>query len=217
MGKKRKPKRPTTTKIYKFIDKIPAQKNTDSKIEKKVIKASGKNLSIKSPWPNRYFASKSAFFFTLILLCFSFVGGMSVTGLLLFSENIGTSGILVLPSPSPSSSLPPEPSIEVDVYSDKGCNQALSHINWGEIVVGGSVYRTVYIKNSGDTATVLNFVTKNFSPVEIEEHMYLYWDYDGSSLEAGQVKKILLTLTVDNQITDLGGFNFDIIFVCVPK
>jgi archaellum component FlaG (FlaF/FlaG flagellin family) len=40
--------------------------------------------------------------------------------------------------------------VNVGVYSDAGCTQNLKTIDWGSVYPGGSVPRTIYVKNTGN-------------------------------------------------------------------
>jgi len=163
-------------------------------------------------------ADKTLVFASLLAVSLALVGGISAVGLLQSSERIGTSGIVVRPtppspppSPPPPSPPPPEPTIEIDVYSDPGCTQVMSSVEWGSIEAGGSVDRVVYIKNAGDYGVTLSLTTDNWSPAGAADYLALSWDYDGSALGPGGVVGVTLTLSVNSSVSGIDSFSFDIV------
>lgn len=157
----------------------------------------------------------------LFFAVISVVGSVSVVGLLQSSESVGSSGIVVQSPPPPAPALPsappPEPKIDIDVYSDWGCTVSLTRVEWGSVEAGGSVDRVVYVRNAGDYGVVLSLLTEGWDPAGASEHMGVSWDYDGGPIEAGGVVEIVLTLSVEASTPVLGGFTFDIVFVGVAS
>ena len=148
----------------------------------------------------------------ILLAMLSFVGGFSVIGLLQSTENLNSSGIVTQPSPpSTPSPVPPEPDIEIDVYSDSGCTQRISSVEWGSIDAGRSKDKIMYVKNSGEYEVSLSLSTDDWSPSSASNYMDLSWDYDGSILGPGEVERVLITLTVSSSITGINSFNFNIV------
>jgi hypothetical protein len=172
------------------------------------------NNKISNIKSTKIFTNKVVTFITALFIIISFIGGMSVTGLLQSSQNIVTSGLIVQPSPPPSPTPPPpEPKIDIGIYSNKECTQMISRIEWGIIEIGNSTTNTIYIKNLGETSIILSYMTENWEPARISEHIELTWNYDGITLDPNTNTEITLTLNVKTTIRDIGGFNFDIIIV----
>lgn len=152
----------------------------------------------------------------IIVLTVLTTTGISVMGLLQSTERLGSSGLVIRATPSPPSSPPPsppppEPDIEIDVYEDSSCSTVLTSVEWGEIEVGGFSTASLYVKNNGDLSIVLGLSTENWSPSIAEDHLSVYWDYDGSSVPPGDGIDVTLTLDVDSDCPELGGFSFDIV------
>lgn len=150
------------------------------------------------------------------------MSGLSVMGVLQSTETVSASGIIVRPAPPPAPAPtpaptqqppPPEPTIEIDVYSNSACTSRLTSVVWGEIVAGGSATKTIYIKNNGDAGVVLSLETENWTPSNAANYMSLTWNYDGNTIDTGQVKRVTLTLSVDGDCPALSGFGFDIVIV----
>jgi hypothetical protein len=164
--------------------------------------------------------NKTALVLTLASISLAFIAGFSVLGVIQSTERVGTSGIVVKPPPplppppSPSSPPPPpEPTIEIDIYSDAACTQLINSINWGEIEVGGSVDKDIYVKNNGDQRVYLSLLTQNWTPSEAADDMQLLWDYDDSRINPDEEIKITLTLAVSSNIQGIDTFTFDIVLV----
>jgi hypothetical protein len=167
--------------------------------------------------------NKTALVLTLASISLAFIAGFSVLGVIQSTERVGTSGIVVKPPPplppppSPSSPSspppPPEPTIEIDIYSDAACTQLINSINWGEIEVGGSVDKDIYVKNNGDQRVYLSLLTQNWTPSEAADDMQLLWDYDDSRINPDEEIKITLTLAVSSNIQGIDTFTFDIVLV----
>ena len=49
--------------------------------------------------------------------------------------------------------------VNVGVYSDAGCNLNLTSIDWGNVYPGGSVPRTIYVKNTRNAPITLSMTT----------------------------------------------------------
>jgi len=155
-----------------------------------------------------------------IAVSIALVGSLSVIGILQSSERVNTSGIIIQPPisgdppspyPFPPPSPPPEPEIEIDLYSDAWCTSQCTSITWGEIEVGASISRTLYVMNSGDDEVFLYLTTNNWEPSEADGPIQLSWDYDESSIISGSVREVTLILSISSSITGIETFDFDII------
>ena len=156
--------------------------------------------------------TKSQIALSFIMISLAFISGTAVVGVLQSNERLSTSGIVTRPAlPPPPSSPPPEPDIEIDVYSDSGCTQFVSDVDWGEILVGSTITRVVYVQNNGDYEVALGLSTENWSPVEAVADITLDWDYDGTFLEVDEVRQVIFSLSVDSGIGSISSFSFDIV------
>jgi hypothetical protein len=165
-------------------------------------------------------SSKIVKIITVILLSALTIGTISVTGLLQSTERIGASGIIIrpvespiLPPSTPVTPPPPEPQIDIEIYSNSACTQLMSTVDWGEIEAGGSSSTILYVKNNGDTVVVLSLDSENWSSTLAMNNMYLTWNYDGSSMQPGQVKAVTITLIVEADCPELSNFGFDIVII----
>jgi hypothetical protein len=155
----------------------------------------------------------------LMVLTSLTMSSLSAMGVLQSTETVSASGIVVrpaTPTPAPAPApqpTPPEPTVQIDVYSNSGCTTKLTSVVWGQIVAGGSVSKTIYIKNNGDVGVTLSLTTENWSPSNAANYMSLSWNYDGSTISPGQEKQVTLTLNVSADCPALSSFGFNIVII----
>ncbi len=101
---------------------------------------------------------------TSALLSLLTLSTISAMGLMQSTERVGSTGIIVkssepptifpstLSSPKP---FPPEPKVELDIFSDIQCTIKMTTINWGELEAGETSNKPVFIKNNGETKITL--------------------------------------------------------------
>jgi len=95
----------------------------------------------------------------------------------------------------------------IDVYSDPDCRNSMGSIVWGLLSPGEAKNVTVYVRNEGEANTVLSLSAYNWTPTEASNFMRITSDYTGAPLQLGQMLPLVVTLTVDqniSQITDFG-------------
>jgi hypothetical protein len=100
--------------------------------------------------------------------------------------------------------------VGVGVYSDSGCTNALSTINWGTLSPGGTATQTIYVRNEGTVSETLTMTTGSWNPSTASSYINLTWDNQNSVLTAGSVVQATLTLTVSSSISGVTSFNFSI-------
>jgi PKD repeat protein len=103
--------------------------------------------------------------------------------------------------------------IDVSVYWDAACTDAVTAIEWSTVEAGASKDKTVYIQNTENTTIYLVLDTENWYPSTASQYITLSWDYGGQAISPGVVVKAILTLTVSPRITGITDFSFDIIAV----
>jgi hypothetical protein len=99
----------------------------------------------------------------------------------------------------------------IGVYSDSACTQPLTSINWGTILPGGSVTRTIYIKNMNTTQITLSMTKTDWNPARANGPITLTWDKEGTTLTANQIATATLTLNVSPSINSITTFRFNIV------
>src|SRR3989337_1309896 len=66
--------------------------------------------------------------------------------------------------------------VNVGVYSDAACTLNLTSIDWGNVYPGGSVSRTIYVKNTGNVPITLSMTTTSWNRTGAAGHSSLGWD-----------------------------------------
>ena len=99
--------------------------------------------------------------------------------------------------------------VNVGVYQDSGCTQALSTVNWGSLSPGSSSNRTIYVKNTGNAPISLNMTINTWSPSNAANYITLTWNREGTVLNVGNSVATLLVLSVSASITGITTFGFN--------
>ena len=91
-----------------------------------------------------------------------------------------------------------------------GITSDTSQIDWGELAAGIGANVTINLKVDGSPAN-LTLATENWSPASAATYIHLTWDYvDGTVLQPNVWTPVTLILTVDDNITGVTNFSFDI-------
>ena len=101
--------------------------------------------------------------------------------------------------------------VNVSVYSNIQCTENCTSINWGSLYPGNSTTQTVYVKNTGTVPITLTMTADSWTPANADDHLYLEWNQEDTTLNVGQSVTATLTLTADEDTGDLQDFNVDII------
>ena len=101
--------------------------------------------------------------------------------------------------------------VGVNVYSDSGCTQRLSLIQWGTLEPSARRNYTIYIKNTGNVGVTLNLTTGNWNSSTARSYITLTWNREAYALNHQTSISAILTLTVSPSISGVQGFSFDVI------
>ena len=135
----------------------------------------------------------------IALVAIGLILSFTTSGLLSVNQAVQSSGTVT--------------SIGVGVYSDYGCTNILTNINWGTITPGESVTRTIYVKNTGDATITLSMTKTNWNPSNAEGYMTLTWNREGRTLDPDQMTTATLTLSVSEDISAVEAFSVDIVII----
>jgi len=102
-------------------------------------------------------------------------------------------------------------SINLDIYSDAAATERCVSIEWGALTAGQTVNKVVYLKNTGNTAEVLNMTATEWTPSSAGDLLVLSWNKEGATLEAGAVMPATLTLQVPADPGQLSAFSLNIV------
>ncbi len=111
------------------------------------------------------------------------------------SQNVSSSGTITT---SPN----------IGVYSDSACTVPMTTIDWGSVSPGGTVTRTVYVKNTGSGVSLtLSMAASNWNPTNANGPLTITWDKEGTVLAPGQSTAATITLSVSSSITGITSFS----------
>jgi len=102
-------------------------------------------------------------------------------------------------------------SVNVGVYTDSGCTQNCTTIDWGALTPGASVARTVYVKNTGTLPVTLSMTSGSWVPSNANTYLTLTWNRGGTVLAPGSSVSATLTLSATSSAGNLTSFSFNII------
>ena len=102
--------------------------------------------------------------------------------------------------------------IEIGIYSDNQCTTPMSSISWGMLEPGSSKYIICYIKNEGNTILYLSIKTSNWKPKTAFKDITIDWNYDGQSINPGEIIQVSITLFVSDK-TDFTNLSVDITII----
>jgi hypothetical protein len=101
--------------------------------------------------------------------------------------------------------------VNVNVYSDIGCTQVLSSVDWGTIDNGSSTVKTVYVKNEGTANMNLTLGNNTWVPSGATSYLTLTWNRENYVLTNGTSVSADLNLTVSPTFTTGTDFSFNIV------
>jgi hypothetical protein len=100
--------------------------------------------------------------------------------------------------------------VNVGVFSDIGCTQPLSTLNWGTVSAGSVATETIYVENTGNAAVTLNMTVTGWNPASAASYMSLTWNQEATRLLAGANVTTILTLTVSSSVSGITNFSFNV-------
>lgn len=104
-------------------------------------------------------------------------------------------------------------SLVVKIYSDSGCKNPVSSLNWGSLDVGSNKSLVLYVRNEGKTNTRLALTVTNWSPADASNYMKITWNYSNRNLNPWSTVKLALTLATAQNTPALASFKCDVIFI----
>jgi hypothetical protein len=132
----------------------------------------------------------------VIVFFFWVFSGMSVIASMNSSQNLLGSGTVK--------------AINISVFKDAACTQALTAINYGTIEPGGSATAVAYLKNTGTSPLTASMSASNWNPSACSSYMNVNWNLTDVTFQPGQVKATAFTLQVASSVSGINTFTFDI-------
>ena len=137
--------------------------------------------------------------FYTVLIVITVIAIPAVNALITNSVTIGNTGSIK--------------TIGVSVYCDLECTNEVSSLDWSVLEAGSAENRTIYIKNTGNSAETLALETENWNPTNASTYITLTWNYDDQPIDLDEVVEIIMTLTISSSITGITSFSFDIFII----
>jgi len=121
-----------------------------------------------------------------------------------------TSGLLMSYQTVPSQGT--VAAVNVGVYENSECTQNCTSLNWGTIIPGSQINRTVYVKNIGNLPMTITMATESWLPTNASSLVTLNWNQQDTTLNVNQSIGATLTLAAAASAAgNLTDFSFDII------
>jgi hypothetical protein len=100
--------------------------------------------------------------------------------------------------------------VNLGVYSDSACTQAVTALTAGTLSPGGTATQTVYVKNTGNVAETLTMTTSNWAPSGAGSSLTLTCNRQNTVLAAGASTTATLTLTAASNTGTITTFSCDV-------
>jgi len=100
--------------------------------------------------------------------------------------------------------------IGVEIYADEALTTILDEIAWGTLDPGEARSFNAWVKNTGNDAQKLVMWTENWNPTAAFDSIALTWNYDDSWIGVNASIPVVITLSVDANVTGVTSFSFDI-------
>lgn len=139
---------------------------------------------------------KNIAFLALITIITVF-SSIIVSGLLTTAKTLNSSGSIK--------------AVNVEIYWDQSCTNAVTNIDWGMADAGNSISVILYVKNNGNSPLSLSMSTNSWIPGEASSYISLSWNRAGTVLDPQQVVQAQLTLDISDSITGITDYNFNIL------
>jgi hypothetical protein len=98
--------------------------------------------------------------------------------------------------------------LNVGIYQNVDCTETLSNVSWGTVASGTSSNMTVYIRNSGDAAVVLNMTLASWNPIAASSCLTCTWNREGFTLKPKNKVQAVLVLSVSDGTVNVTDFSF---------
>jgi hypothetical protein len=98
--------------------------------------------------------------------------------------------------------------VNVGIYQDSDCTEALSNVSWGNLAPRTSSNVTVYIRNPGSIPILLNMTVTSWNPIAASSCLTCTWNREGFVLKAKGKVQAVLVLSVSDGSVDFSNFSF---------
>lgn len=101
--------------------------------------------------------------------------------------------------------------VNIGVYTDLQAKTLCTDIDWGTLNSGNIATKTIYIKNTGNITETLSMTVKDWNPQTATSSIFLTWNKESATLQAGAIVPATLTLNVADDTGDISDFDFNIV------
>ncbi len=98
--------------------------------------------------------------------------------------------------------------VNIGVYWDSLCSNAVTSIDWGSLTAGNSKTITVFVRNEGSESQTLSLSAQRWNPKNADSCFSLYWNRERMSIEVNAVVEATLTLTASSNVKGITTFSF---------
>ena len=101
--------------------------------------------------------------------------------------------------------------VEFEVYWDVTATNEVTMVEWGDLEPGDVATVEFWVKNEGSSNLYCDTGTDEWVPSESEQYFDLTWDFGDTPVGSGRSRKVTMQLFVDENITGIDAFYFNII------
>jgi hypothetical protein len=98
----------------------------------------------------------------------------------------------------------------IDVFWDANCMNPVSSIDWGTLSPGDVENITVFVRNEGESGTVLALNVSDWNPLPAASYLNIGWNYSGTTVPPGQVLPLTLSMVVNESISGITDFGVNV-------
>lgn len=141
--------------------------------------------------------SRKAQFLLAGLIVLTTSAGIIVTSGILFTQvTVSTTGTIVTDN------------VNIGVYSDASCQISLGSLSFGSVYPGDTIVKTVYLKNNGNTLSVLSCVFNGWNPSQAVNYIIPSWDGEGANIDVNEVLSVNFTINIKPNVSGFTNFAF---------
>jgi len=101
--------------------------------------------------------------------------------------------------------------VNLGVYSDVGCQNVITEINWGMLEPNVVINYTCYVKNLSNVPLNVTVTSSNWNPATAPQYIFFSADVsECQNIPVNGVREIVFTLQIAYNVTGITNFSFNI-------
>jgi len=100
--------------------------------------------------------------------------------------------------------------LKLGIYFNEQLAQPVEELDWGILEPGENASKLLYIQNQANVKTTFFMSTDRWNPLNASDYISLAWNYTGEVCQVDEVKPVIFTLLVDENITGITTFSFEL-------